>query len=121
VVTMAGTPPDLPLCSEKTWRPRHSSGLIDPQMGASGRFLHLGVRRSAAEQRPAPSAQEASQLSAPSKLLQIVILDGQGALNNIKLRTAHEPSCRCRTKTISRSLVHSCCSSCLTPALAEHS
>jgi hypothetical protein len=32
-----------------------------------------------------------AQSSAPPKSLQIVILDGEGALNNIKLRTAHEP------------------------------
>lgn len=31
------------------------------------------------------------QDAAPPKSLQIVILDGEGALNNIKLRTAHEP------------------------------
>jgi len=33
----------------------------------------------------------AAQESVPPKSLQIVILDGEGALNNIKLRTAHEP------------------------------
>ncbi|MBT9331040.1 Ig-like domain-containing protein [Paracidobacterium acidisoli] len=32
-----------------------------------------------------------AQSTAPPKSLQIVILDGEGALNNIKLRTAHEP------------------------------
>lgn len=32
-----------------------------------------------------------AQDAAPPKSLQIVILDGEGALNNIKLRTAHEP------------------------------
>ena len=32
-----------------------------------------------------------AQASAPPKSLQIVILDGEGALNNIKQRTAHEP------------------------------
>jgi hypothetical protein len=32
-----------------------------------------------------------AQSSAPPTSLQIVILDGEGALNNVKLRTAHEP------------------------------
>ena len=32
-----------------------------------------------------------AQASAPPKSLQIVILEGEGALNNIKQRTAHEP------------------------------
>jgi hypothetical protein len=32
-----------------------------------------------------------AQTSAPPKSLQIVILEGEGALNNIKQRTAHEP------------------------------
>jgi hypothetical protein len=32
-----------------------------------------------------------AQAAPPPKALQIVILDGEGALNNIKMRTAHEP------------------------------
>lgn len=36
-------------------------------------------------------ALNAAQETVPPKSLQIVILDGEGALNNIKLRTAHEP------------------------------
>ena len=63
----------------------------------------------------------AQQTPGASPHLVITILDGEGALNDIRQRTAREPIIGVPDRTTNRSLAPLSCSCCRVPARAEDS
>jgi hypothetical protein len=69
-----------------------TSRLSKPSITASGaRFCALLVAALLLLEPLAPLHAQLSETAAPPRSLQIIILDGEGALNNISERTAREP------------------------------